>query len=319
MAFDPVPWFVGGGALHSPEVARNFAWQATSGAEGVGSPLGLRVASLATPGTSVRILPGSCLVLNRSVGGAEQTYAARAGTETVLPVAAQGASGTRYDLVVARVEDPFMAGTPWADPTDATVGPYVFPRVISNVPAGTTRLQDVAGYSGDSAITLARIAIPANTATITQAMITDLRTVARPKRQRDLYNTQPTTTTSVTSTSYVNFANASNRVVRIPSWASQVKIIGHIAGAVARNAALIGGVRILFGSNGLAETAVDMDVNTRQTLLTSDTFAIPANYRGTDITIALQAKRSSGTGTLQTDQYSTVVLDVEFLEIASAD
>lgn len=317
--FDPVPWFVGGGALHSPEVARNFAWQATSGAEGVGSPTALRVASLATPGTSVRIMPGSCLVLNRSVGGEQQTYAVRAGTETTLAVAAQGASGTRYDLVVARVEDPFAAGTPWADPTDATVGPYVFPRIIANVPAGTTRLQDVAGYSGDSAVTLARIAIPANTATITQAMITDLRTVARPRRTRDIYLTQPTATSTVTSASYVDFTPQATRTIAVPSWASQVKIIGQIGGLAPAGAASIGQIRSNFGGLPGDGPVFDLDASTRAAFLTATTFAIPAAMRGTSQVLKLQAARQTGSGNIKTDIYSTVVWDVEFLEIASAD
>lgn len=314
--FDPVPWFVGGGAQHSPETARNAIHIASSGAEGVTSPTGLRVAALATPGTSIRVLPGSALILNRSAGGAEQTYTVRAGTETVVPVAAQGASGVRYDLVIARVEDPFMAGTPWADPTDPKVGPYVFPRIVSNVTAGTTRVQDVPGYANDSAITLARIAIPANTGTITQAMVTDLRSVARPKRTRDLYVTSPTSTSAVTTSSTVDWTPQANRNIVVPAWASQVKIIGTVAGARA-SAPTTGGVAALFGSMSLQGVLFEFEGAGRQALAFADTLAIPASMRGTTQALKLRGNRSAGT--LSTDTYSTIIWDIEFLEIASAD
>ena len=316
--FDPVPWLIGGGALHSPETARNAIYISTQGAEGVTAPTGLRVAALSTPGTSIRVLPGSALVLNRSVGGGEQTYTVRAGTETNVAIAAQGAGGTRYDLIVARVEDPWMAGTPWADPTDATVGPYVFPRVISNVPAGTTSLQQVAGYANDSGIALARIAVPASTATITDAMITDLRKVAQPKRQRDLYNTQPSAVSSLTGTA-ADWTTQANRTIAVPAWASQVKVVGTLAGVVCRTAAAVGNTSFMLGTLGGAGAALDMDLNTRATLVTSDTLAIPVAVRGTSVVLKLRGNRSSGTGTIQTDTYSTVLWDVEFLEVASAD
>lgn len=318
--WDSVPWFVGGGALHSPEVARTFAFAATSGAEGIVGSADLRVAALATPGTSIRALPGAVLILNRSTGGSQQTYAARMATEDVVPVAAQGASGTRYDLVVARVEDPFMAGTPWADPTDATVGPYVFTRIVSNVSAGTTRLQDVPGYSGESGIALARIAIPANTATITDAMITDLRTIAAPKRTRDIYNTQPSTTSTISSTTaYADWTPQANRSIVVPAWASQAKIVAHVGGVAPASSATAGGYRVHLGSLVGQINLFDLDASTRQTLMTGDTFTIPAAMRGTSQIVKLQAARSSGTGNVKTDGYSTVIFDVEFLEVASAD
>lgn len=318
--WDPVPWFVGGGAQHSPEIARTFAYAATSGAEGIIASTDLRVAALSTPGSSVRVLPGAALILNRSTGGAQQTYAARVASEDVVGVAAQGASGTRYDLVVARVEDPFVAGTPWADPTDPAVGPYVFTRIIPNVPSGTTTLQSVPGHEGESGIALARIAIPANTATITDAMITDLRKVARPRRTRDLYNTQPTTTSTIASSSWTDWTPQANRSILVPSWATQVKVIAHVASVAPASSATLGVVRFALGSSLVGQqNTFDLDASTRATLLTSDTLAIPASYRGTSQVLKLQAARSSGAGNVKTDTASTVVFDVEFLEVASTD
>ena len=93
MAWDSTPWFVGGGAHHSPEVARVLAYAASSGAEGIVTPEALRVRPLAVPGTSVRIAPGACLIVNRYPGGAWQTYVGRNPVEHTVPITAAGAGG----------------------------------------------------------------------------------------------------------------------------------------------------------------------------------------------------------------------------------
>jgi hypothetical protein len=41
--------------------------------------------------------------------------------------------------------------------------------------------------------------------------------------------------------------------------------------------------------------------------------------RGTNQTLKLQAAKNSGQGDFRTDQYSTVLWDVEFLEVPSSD
>lgn len=189
MTWDSVPWFIGGGAQHSPEVARLLAYAATNGAEGVVSPGDLKVAPLDVPGASVRVLAGACLVPNRAAGGIAQTYVGRNPSQDVVAIGATGSGAGRSDLVVARVEDPFMAGEPWDDPADPITGPYIFTRVISNVPAGTTRLQDVPGHAGESGIALARIDVPANTGAITTGMIKDLRKLAQ-ARSSTAYDVQ---------------------------------------------------------------------------------------------------------------------------------
>ncbi len=176
MTWDSVPWFVGGGAHHSPEVARLLAYAATSGAQGIVTPGDLRVEPLAVPGSSVRVLAGACLILSKAAGGAQQTYVGRNPSEDVKGIAATGSGAGRSDLIVAQIKDPFMPGEPWADPADVTVGPYISTEIIPNVSPTTTTVP-----SGVSGIPLARIDIPANTATITKEMIRDLRYLALPR------------------------------------------------------------------------------------------------------------------------------------------
>lgn len=223
MSWDSVPWFVGGGAEHSPEVARLLAYAATGGAEGIVDPGGLKVTPLAVPGQAVSVSVGAALILNRAAGGASQTYAARLPSADTVDIVETGSSAGRSDLIVAQIEDPFMAGERWQEPSDPKVGPYVFTRVIPNVPAGTRRLQDVSGYSGRSAITLARIDIPASTGTVTAGMITDLRNLARPRQSAETYADLGATASKLTSTSKAVFPSYRPSAV-VPSWATHVRV-----------------------------------------------------------------------------------------------
>ena len=169
MTFDPKPWFIGlEGVKHSAEVARTLAWAATNGASGIIKPKDLRVRALTVPGGGVRIDPGGFVIESKYAGASLQSYIGRVPTETTLDVPATGSSGgvTRY--VVARVDDPDYPGggnVPEV-PNDAT---YARPVLVSSLSSSRTE------------IPLARIKIPANTGTITQSMITDLREVANPR------------------------------------------------------------------------------------------------------------------------------------------
>ncbi|TDC33464.1 hypothetical protein [Micromonospora sp. KC213] len=321
MAFDPVPWFVGGGAEHSPEVARMVAYTAFRGNEGTMGPADLGVRALAVPGTSVRVMPGACSILSRATGGTYQAYAARMPAETVVPIAATGSGGGRSDLVVARVEDPFMPGEPWAEPPDVAAGPYVFARVISGVPSGTTSVAALGlGYS---AIALARIDLPANTGTVTQAMIVDLRQVANPRRDRSLIVSSPSGITSLTTSTYVNFPDAAVKPVAVPSWATHARIVQNVAGTLAFGDKVNGASRVKLGTVTGQDTnydtngAVGGDALDRP-LLTADTLAIPSAMRGTTQNVSIQTRvtyrGASGTGELRANTATTIVTDVEFFE-----
>lgn len=313
MALDPVPWFIGGGAEHSADVARLVVHIATGGAAGIVGANDLFVSQMPAPIGSVRVSAGAAVIPNTNA--VQQAYCLRAPSVTDIAVTATGSTGGRSDLLVAYVDDPQFTGQ--VLPVDkVALGPYVKFTLIQGV--GPTQATVPASFTYP-AIPLARITLPANTAAVTQAMITDLRVVAQPNRTRDLYNTRPTSSSVVTSSAYVGWTPQADRAITIPSWASQVKITGHVGQVLARNAALVGKAKATFGSLGTQETAFDMAANTRQTLLVSDTLAVPAALRGTTQTLALKALRLTGTGNLETDAYSTILWDIEFLQVASAD
>ena len=179
MAVDPVPWFVQAPAEHSAEVARTLAYQALGGREGLAREGDLFVQALPVPGGAVQVLPGAAGILNRGSGGGGQAYVGRVGSAVTVPIAATGSGAGRSDLIVFRVQDPQYGG---AVPASTEAGPYIFLDVISGVPAGTTRLQSVTGHEADSAITLARIDMPASTGTVLDSMVTNVSRVANPRR-----------------------------------------------------------------------------------------------------------------------------------------
>lgn len=331
-----VPWAVNN-SLTSPEVGRLLAYSATNGAEGIVNIADLRVDALPVPGAMVRVQPGAALILNRSTSGAAQTYAARNGVAEDVEVAATGSSGGRSDLVVAQIEDPFVAGEQWQEPEDPKVGPYAFSRVIPNVPAGTTRLQDVPGYSGRSAVTLARVDIPASTATITPGMITDLRKVANPRSQRAMriYPITEETSELLTATENVNgevWPNAATNNwgdVFIPEWATGVRMTC-TWGGVAQGAGEVHGLvwlEIGGGGNGSGirceftrfrgPNISDVDIIN---VSTGGEEVVPESVRGTTQRVYPKGRitgRDAGAGYPEVTKYSYVHVDLEFYEQAA--
>lgn len=328
MTWDPVPWFVGGGAQHSPEVARVFAYAATSGAEGIVGTTDLRTRALAVPGTAVRVAPGAALINENTSGAPQQTYVARLPLEDTLEIPATGSEGGRSDLIVARVEDPFVPGASWQDPADPAAGPYVFTRRIPNVSATTKTVAELdLGYS---AIALARIDIPASTGTITDEMITDLRKVAFPRRERILRAGQLTASTTDPLDADVEEAWPNPSVmdwyVDIPEWATEANIV-MTWGGVAYSGNFLGWVWARLTDSGIDVDSPKTRVNTdfitaeaRHTITVAANVPIPKSLRGRDrVRLVGRGNRTSGSGYLELDGGSVMWADVEFLMGASDD
>jgi hypothetical protein len=320
MTWDSVPWFVGGGAQHSPEVARLLAYASTSGAEGIVTPGDLKVAPLAVPGSSIRVLAGAALILNKAAGGAQQTYVARNVSEDVKAISATGSGSGRSDLVIAQIKDPFLAGEPWADPSDVTVGPYIFTEVIPNVAPGTTKVP-----SGTTGIPLARIDIPANTATITASHIKDLRKLALPRFETStqILNAQQNGDYDLTASDWAFWPASGNGInssikLPVPTWATEAYVEMQVNSYAFVNGDFIGELRILLDTVAGPSTAVDL--NGGPALHASSTvwakFDV-TGFQGQNVPIALQGKRWPGyAGVLRTRPYTQYTLRAEFYERA---
>lgn len=323
MTWDSVPWAVGGGAVISAEAFRLVAYVAFRGNEGILSPSDLAVTALSTPGASVNVAPGACSILCRASGETYQAYAGRLPVQDTVSIAATGASA-RSDMIVARIEDPWLAGEPWADPTDPTVGPYVFTRVISGVASTATTVTELGlGYS---AIPLARIDIPASTGTITQSMITDLRQVANPRRDAELITYNPPVVASVTASSFTDWI--ASWPMAIPSWAVRVFVSASIGGVrLDRSSTTVNGnstgqIRAMLGTAATQGAAYDLDVvptavTSRFTLGVADRINIPSAMRGTTQTLKLQALQSAGNKPIYVDTGSFLSISLEFQEAAA--
>lgn len=328
---DSTPWFVGGGAQHSPEVARLLAYASTSGAEGVVEPASLRVSAQSTPNGTVAVRPGAALILNRYAGGGQQTYVLRNATSTSVTIPATGSGGGRTDAIIARVLDPQYEGSA---PSDPVTFQYSRLERIGSVPGNLTRVEQL-GLSYP-AVLLAKVTIPASTGTITNGMITDLREVAIPRRQRLLFAYALTSSDGVQtlySGDEQGQAFPQDRAewrVDVPSWATRVNI-----------AAMWGGVKFdpqpggnwgdawvrvgaLSDSDGFNTQSTRWDTSDRMSGVFREPWHVaasrwvPAGLRGKNIPVYLRAKSVQGAaaGRPQLDAASSISLDIEFVEAA---
>lgn len=318
MALDLTPWAVGGGAELSVEVARTFAFAATRGAEGIVGLGDLKVQAQAVPNETVRVSTGAALILNRYAGGGQQSYALRNATQTDVAITATGSGAGRTDLIIARILDPQYEGNPPANPVTFAYSRLV---VVQGVPAGTKTAAEL--NLGYPAIALAKVTLPVSTATITAGMITDLRKVAQPRRDRAMVTVFPSATQSMPTAGYASWPiqAAQRPLVEVPSWATRVDIVAHLSGVKfvqSGGAATTAGIRTGFGSslpaeNGIiVQDAVDTSGRYHYTLV--GTHLVDATMRGTSQYINLQGVRSAGAGVWTADYQTSIVIDWEFSE-----
>ena len=334
MAMERVPYLVGGGFEHSAEVMRAMLAASTSGAEGIVTPGDFKVRPLSVPGTSVRVAPGNALIRNSYGGGQAQTYACRAGSETQVPIEATGSAGSRTDLIVARIDDPTYQGGAF-DPLTFEAARF---EVIQGVPAST---KTVAGLGlSYPAIALARVTLPASTGTVTSAMITDLRALAQPRKERHLFVHPMTQADGIVRIVnrrdigdwWPNPDTITGWRIDVPEWAQRVRIIGQAGGVLIRrgSANAWGRVWARIGSQydgtgiDTQETSWDLASGTtgnhRESWITGADRAVPAGLRGaTNQMLGMRGRviSSDNDDSLPVlDSLSVVSLDVEFYETA---
>ncbi|WP_461634952.1 hypothetical protein [Glutamicibacter soli] len=333
MALDLTPWFVGGGAQHSPEVARLLAYAATSGAEGIVEPASLAVKAQSTPNGTVAVRPGAALIVNRYAGGTQQTYVLRNASSTSVTIPATGSGGGRTDAIVARILDPQYEGSA---PTDPVTFNYARLERIGSVPGNLKNISQL-GLTYP-AILLAKITIPASTGTITNGMIADLREVAIP-RVLDVVRANPIVagdaglTLTATRANGEAFPNAGGtQLFDIPDWATRAQIRAYwtqVRYPGSKNHVGKYWVEYGPGVGGLNGTQ-DRERSTQRFSFNSDTAAnvvreqwmmaddvyIPAAYRGTTQNFVMKAKNDSANTGVAVDPWSGVFWEVRFLEVA---
>jgi len=310
IAWDSVPWAVGGGAVHSSEVARLVTYIATGGLQGVLNATDLVVLPLTVPGAGVRVLPGACVIVNKALNALNDSYVARLPSEDTVTTQANGGAGLRSDLVVVRVENPFISGEPWSIPNDVTIGPYVYTRVIQNVPSNTVNLDGLnLGYTG---IPLARIDFPLNTATVTSGMIHDLRATVHPAAtpaptpEADggdvaptiVYIVIPSSGSNVlayTQTSYTDWPSAAQWTISCPKWATHLELDINVANFAVTLADFYATFQVLVNGVSVLTQEIDVKIQDPTKALRGSVhlgvdYTLPTNLRGTKVPVKVQTK-----------------------------
>ncbi|WP_324787018.1 hypothetical protein [Streptomyces sp. H51] len=295
------------GGTHPARTMRMMIRDLSRGAQGVTEYNDLRVSQQTTPGAGVQISDGSGIVRGAAWGQGSYTQY-NVGT-ALVSIAPTGAT-PRTDMVVLRVLDPEYEGS--LNPATDDIG---FFDVVSNVSAAATQPP-----SGMTAIPLARIALPVNCATVTDAMITDLRRIANPRRERQLYTAFPSALAQLTysDNQWHRWPGAANWSIVVPSWAVSAKIVTTIAGLRLTTANVYAHMQQCFGTVTGQDTAIDDDQGTgtrRNTVVIADSMAIPWQMRGSSQNLYLQTYMSrSDTGNLGVDGSTSLIADVEFEE-----
>lgn len=330
--FDPVAWSVDGGK-HRGELLRVLAFAATAGSEGIVQTTDCKVHQLATPGPQIEMDAGALLIRNRSANVRNQTYVANGRTPTRLDVTQTGGA-MRRDLVVVRIEDPqYGSGFPKPPAGQEADWQYVKPFIIEGVGADvTTASQLNLGYP---AVALARLDIPAGTTVITNAMVKDLRKVAQPRRQRFVKSWRMPDGQAMkleTAGPMGLFPNM-QLLVPCPEWASQVKMIVNVGNMAQAGQKFTGGMRAEYGWNLPGNPYVYTEVSglhyvvppsdawsvSRNTVVIAGEAALPTNFRGKDHYVRIGTQLNPGIeggGSIVVDEWTTVTVDMEFVEVA---
>ena len=322
------PWAVDG-ARSTSALARVSTYATGGGRSGIVRPGDLKVLPLAVPGNGLRITSGASVILNGYQADPREAYAiANNGTHTVLAgdMPAPVPQVAHY-LVCIVVGDPEFnqAGHPFMPPAilPEDAADYEYVRVVV-VPcnAGTTRFEQLGlNYP---AYALARLEIPANTSTITDAMITDLREVSAPRQERHLLSAQTTSANSLASGDMVKFVTY-EPTVEIPAWATKMLVTADITGIFHQNPDCSGHLAIRSSADGsegpwatyqceVTGNPSGVDALAAQSAWVADV----SQVAGQMTTLSLWGRRAGGQGHIRagaTVAYGTMItFDVQFVE-----
>ncbi|MGW4270880.1 hypothetical protein ACWEGQ_00580 [Streptomyces seoulensis] len=298
------------GATHSAQQFRLLVRDLSRGSEGVTQGDDMKVTQRATPGAGVSVSDGSAVIKGRANAWQGHYAACNIGTADV-PIASTG-STARSDMVILRVKDPDYEGS--LNPAEDQIDYF---DVLSNVSSSATAIPD-----GSTGIPLARIDLPANTSVVTNAMIKDLRSIANPRRDRNLYTQSPISLSTLiggTTNVYSYFSSAPGINIAVPDWATSVKIKMDIAGFRLSDGYVFGSLKANFGSLlSMQPVVIDDDQGSttrRMTAVVADTLTLPTFYRSsTQLLRPLFAGGSFNAGKVSVDSSSTFIFDVEFAE-----
>jgi len=287
------------------------AWVATSGAAGVIQPNDFKVRALTTPGGAVSIGAGGAIIPTRFINStSQQSYAVANDASFNVSIAAAGASG-RTTYVILRISDPQYSGQV---PTDPETALYCDVVTVASLP------------SDYPYIPLAKIVLPANTATVTNAMITDLRKVAVPRKERLVwsYNLTGADVDPLHSSIDEVWPSIGGFDVDVPEWATYMNVI--VTWSQVKVPAGCTQYGTLYGRLDTGNMVKDTGTvgfraeappsMTRETYVMGGRPSIPEAMRGRSGRFFPRANPNGGTGQLVMDANTSLIVDIEFLERA---
>ncbi|MFI1830702.1 hypothetical protein ACH41E_30335 [Streptomyces sp. NPDC020412] len=277
------------------------------GRQGIAEAGDLKVRPLETSGPGVRIGDGSALI--HGVRPWQGAYTQSNIGDTPLDVPPTGPFA-RTDLVVLRIEDPEFEGE--RDPRRQDVGYF---HLVHDADADTATVP-----RGMTALPLARLTLPRNTAAITGEMITDLRQLANPRTARILRTVHPEDPDEVPGRhgEWARWPADAAWDLDIPAWATRATLVITLSGLRAEAGSIHAQLRTRLGERVSKPTVFDDDGTTtrRSSATLADTLAIPPTYRGTrqQLTVQVNQNDSYGDGELSVTNGTTLVADIEFTE-----
>lgn len=326
MALDPTSYLVGGGAEHSPEVVRQALYDSTGGAEGVSGITDFKVQATQTASSQIRVSAGGALLRNRYAGGQGQSYSVRNISETLQSITSTSSGGSRTDLIVARVLDPQYEGQPPADPKTFQ---YTRLAVITGVSPTIRSAREL--NLGYPAVALARVTLPPSTATVQNSHITDLRQLARPRRETVIraHSFLDVADWNVVLDEATNdgeaFPGWATQTTEIPEWATHVQIRADWLSVMYPPGTGYGQNWVEFGpylrtnTHTYSTTRFTWDASSngdpyRTNWTAADEVAIPANIRGTVQPFILKGRVLGGAGLARATNRSGYLLELNFIE-----
>ncbi len=296
------------GGTHPSALVRRFQKSVVLGNEGIDFGGDLKVRQTATASTSILIGPGGAFV-NGKVSALQGTYYVSNPDDQTVANAVPSVGTVQHYLVVLRVADPAFEGT--ADPNLNMNSVQVVSTTIGGrtLPAGTT------------GIVLARLEVPADTTTVTAAMIVDLRQMANPRRQRVLRSifvpVSPVDALGAAAGTREFWPDVASFGVDVPTWAARMIVVVMMTGVSTRTGSTNGNTRVLLGTAATQDVPFNEDwagSTQRRLFVTGGTVTITSAMRGSTQTLRTDAVRHDTGGTLEANGGTTVFFDYEFVE-----
>lgn len=313
MTLQRIPWMVNGGdgegqrVLHDAALARQQNFASLGGQTGIIGPGSLEVNAGATPGPFVTVGPGAGTITyaqgrgnaqDRAYASAkDQLVPVRNDTLTQVDIEPTSSAGGRVDLVCIEINDPELEGT--SGSVDFSTHEFVRFRVVQNV--GTSILYPWQLSSlPRPVLPLARVHIPASTATITSDMIQDVRRVAKANSEsvKLLAPANPSggnLDIGPNETTWQTIMTFSG--VNVPTWATRAKVSMQITHSYAVGGRIGGLFRVMTtGANASIPTEamswIETNDSSRFTMHSAGEIVLHRNTAGATSSFALQVQRT---------------------------